>query len=40
LNKFNAHFENEYIRHIRFEMPIQVQIDGKNNKGIILKPNL
>lgn len=40
LSKFDAHFENEYIRHIRFKMPIQVQIDGKNNKGIILKPNL
>jgi hypothetical protein len=37
LGKFKAHFENEYIRHIRFEKPIQVQIDGKNNKGVIMK---
>ncbi|MDA3955078.1 MAG: phosphoenolpyruvate synthase [Bacteroidales bacterium] len=38
LGKFKAHYENNYIRHIRFEKPIQVQIDGKNNKGVILKP--
>ncbi len=37
LNKFDAYFENQYIRQVRFEKPIQVQIDGKNNKGIILK---
>jgi hypothetical protein len=30
--------DNKYLRHIRFENPIQVQIDGKNNKGVILKP--
>lgn len=38
LREFDAHFENQYIRHIRFDKPIQVQIDGKNNKGVILKP--
>ena len=37
LNKQKAHFENEYLRHVRFKKPIKVQIDGKNNKGIILK---
>jgi hypothetical protein len=40
LSKFDAHFENEYIRHIRFKMPIQVQIDGKNKKGVILKQEI
>jgi hypothetical protein len=38
LSKFNAHFENKYIRHIRFEKPIKVQIDGKHNRGVIMKP--
>lgn len=38
LGKHNAYFENKYIRHVRFEKPIQVQIDGKNNKGVVLKP--
>ena len=38
LEKYKPHFENQYIRHIRFDNPIQVQIDGKNKKGVILKP--
>jgi hypothetical protein len=33
-----AIFENEHIRHVRFEKPLKVQIDGKNRRGIILKP--
>ncbi len=37
LGKHKAHFENKYIRHVRFEKPIEVQIDGKNNKGVVLK---
>jgi hypothetical protein len=37
LGKFEPYFENQYIRHIRFNSPIEVQIDGKNNKGVILK---
>lgn len=37
LGKFESHFENQHIRHIRFEKPIQVQIDGKNNKGVVFK---
>jgi len=37
LSKQETYFENKYIRHVRFKKPIQVQIDGKNNKGIILK---
>ncbi len=38
LGNQKAHFENQYIRHVRFTDPIQVQIDGKNNKGVVLKP--
>jgi len=37
LNEYEPFMENKYLRHIRFENPIQVQIDGKNNKGVILK---
>jgi len=32
------YFENEYIRHIRFAMPLSTFIDGKKNIGVILKP--
>jgi len=37
LNQHKAFFENKYLRHVRFEKPILIQIDGKNNTGVILK---
>jgi hypothetical protein len=33
-----AEFENEFIRHVRFESPLTVKIDGKTSTGIIYKP--
>jgi hypothetical protein len=36
----NFLFENSFIRHLRFEQPIKVYIDGKNNIGVILKPGV
>ncbi len=33
-----AFFENKYIRHVRFERPFKIQIDGRLNKGVIFKP--
>ncbi len=38
LSAQNSVFENDYIRHLRFEQPMKVYIDGKNNTGVILKP--
>ncbi|RLD60696.1 MAG: phosphoenolpyruvate synthase [Bacteroidetes bacterium] len=38
LNEKAAVFENEFLRHIHFESPIEVKIDGKKNRGVILKP--
>ncbi len=38
LSKQNSFFENEFIRHVKFEKEIIIKIDGKNNLGIILKP--
>lgn len=32
-----AVFEDEYIRHIRFEEPLTVEIDGRKNLGVIYK---
>jgi CheY-like chemotaxis protein len=40
LNSFTAHYENEFIRHIRFPQPMKVKIDGKISKGVIYKPKL
>ena len=33
-------YEDEFIRHIRFNEPIHVYIDGKKNVGIVLKPGI
>ncbi len=38
LSNFDAEYEDEFIRHIRFANPAVVKIDGRKNKGIILKP--
>lgn len=38
LNAQPAIYEDEYIRHIRFEKPIRIEIDGKKNFGVVFKP--
>jgi len=38
LNSINCRFENEYIRHISFEKPLEIMVDGKTHKGVIMKP--
>jgi hypothetical protein len=37
LNRQPASFETEYLRCITFEQPLVIQIDGKSNRGVILK---
>ncbi len=37
LNSFPAFYEDDYIRHVQFDSPLVVQIDGKQNKGVVLK---
>jgi CheY-like chemotaxis protein len=37
LKQFPAVYEDEFIRHIRFEKPLLVEIDGKKNLGVIYK---
>lgn len=37
LNQFPAVYENEFLRHVRFDEPVVVKIDGKKNLGVILK---
>ncbi len=37
LNSMPAVYENEFLRHVRFEKPLVVKIDGKKNLGVILK---
>ncbi len=33
-----AFYEDEYIRHVRFDNPIRIEIDGKKNLGVVYKP--
>ncbi|MBW6491508.1 MAG: phosphoenolpyruvate synthase [Lentimicrobium sp.] len=38
LSKEKAFYEDEVIRHVRFEQPLVIMIDGKKNLGVIMKP--
>jgi CheY-like chemotaxis protein len=38
LDKQKAVYEDEFIRHVRFDKPAVVAIDGKKNKGVLFKP--
>ncbi len=33
-----AVYEDEFIKHIRFDNFMEIKIDGKRNKGLIKKP--
>jgi hypothetical protein len=38
LNRMKIVYEDEFIRHIRFDKPLEIMIDGKRHKGAIMKP--
>ena len=38
LNQLPAIHETEHLRHVRLEQPMTIKIDGKKNRGVILKP--
>jgi hypothetical protein len=38
LNSQPAVFENEHIKHVRFEKPCVIKIDGKNSTGVVMMP--
>ncbi|MDP4280510.1 MAG: PEP/pyruvate-binding domain-containing protein [Bacteroidota bacterium] len=40
LNSVPAEFEDEFIRQIHFEKPVQIIIDGKKGIGLIYKPGV
>jgi CheY-like chemotaxis protein len=39
LNGMDVVTEDNYIRHVRFSEPLEIMIDGKKHKGVILKPS-
>lgn len=38
LNNHDAVWESEYLRHIRFDNPAVIKINGRNKIGLVLKP--
>jgi CheY-like chemotaxis protein len=38
LNSQPAEFENQFLRHIRFNSPMIIKADGRKNIGVIMKP--
>jgi CheY-like chemotaxis protein len=38
LHKFEPFYEDEFLKHIRFENSIEIKIDGRKNVGVIFKP--
>jgi len=38
LSKQPTVYENEFIRHVKFEEEIVIKIDGKKSKGVVMKP--
>jgi CheY-like chemotaxis protein len=40
LNSMKVVYEDDFVRHVRFEKPLEIMIDGKRHKGAIMKPKL
>jgi len=40
LNSIKVTYEDEHLRHVRFYKPLEIMIDGKTHKGVILKPKI
>ncbi len=37
VNKYSAIYEDEFIRHVRFKLPLLIMVDGTTNRGVIFK---
>ena len=37
LDSQSAEYESEFIRHIRFENPVVMKVDGRKSRGVVLK---
>jgi len=40
LNSQHSDYESKYVRHVRFDKPIVMKVDGRKNRGVVLKPLL
>ena len=39
LDRQKIHFETEHLRHLRFDSPMQILVDGRSGLGVVLKPD-
>ena len=39
LDSLEAVHETKFLRHVHFEKPLTIKIDGKKSLGLILKPS-
>jgi len=39
LNSIDAVSETEYVRHVRLKRPLNILIDGRKGKAVVIKPN-
>jgi len=39
LDNMPAVYEDTFIRHVRFNKPLEIIIDGRKHKGVIIKPS-
>jgi hypothetical protein len=39
LNQLEAASETEFVRHVRLDGPMNIMIDGRNGKAVVLKPD-
>jgi hypothetical protein len=39
LNAQEAVYEDEFLRHVRFSSDIRIRIDGRKQKGVVMKPD-
>jgi hypothetical protein len=40
LDSFPAEFEDDLIRHVHFEEPLTMIINGRTNLGVLMKPKI
>ncbi|MDF1576424.1 MAG: PEP/pyruvate-binding domain-containing protein [Bacteroidales bacterium] len=38
LDQMEAVYEDEHVRHVRFDRPLEILIDGKTHRGAVMKP--
>ena len=38
LDGMEAVYEDAHVRHVRFDQPLEILIDGKTHRGAVMKP--